>query len=189
VGEGGGDFDHLLIGDGQALDGSIWGEAEAEVGHGGGGFFSEGLPIYEAGFGSGVISGVDVLGDGEVGEGEGFLVDEGDAFGGGVFGIGKASWLAVEDQLPGGGAVDAGDDLGEGGFPGAVFAGDGVDFTGVEIEVDSMEYLDAAKGHFDLASGDEGFLHGIWRLPALENMGFRLLCFLIDWIPMKKGYP
>ena len=42
--------------------------------------------------------------------------------------------------------MGAGDDLDQGGFARAVFADEGVDFAGAEVEGDALERLDAGEG-------------------------------------------
>ena len=71
-----------------------------------------------------------VFGDGEGGDQHEVLVDHADAEGDGVGGGGDADGAVVEEDLAGVHLVEAVEDLHEGGFAGAVFAEQGVDFAG-----------------------------------------------------------
>lgn len=157
-GEGGGEFEELLVGDGEPLGFAGGVECESELLEDVLRLFSGGFPVDESKV-PGEVAAEDIFGDGEFVEGEGFLVDEADATFLGVFGRGEFERFVAQDDMPGILSVDAGEDFGERGFSSAVFTGDGVDFSGLEGEFDVLEDLKSGKGEVDSFAG-EG-VHGI----------------------------
>ena len=71
--------------------------------------------------------------------------------------------LAFPDDLAGGARHDAGQKLDQGGFAGAVLADDGVDFAGLEGEVDRLQRMGAGIVLFQAAQFEDrpaGLQHG-----------------------------
>ena len=83
----------------------------------------------------------DVLGDVEVGEDEGLLVDGGESVGLGLLGVGEVHGPALHPDLSRIAVLDAGQDLDEGRLAGAVLSHEGVDLAGVKGERHVVERL------------------------------------------------
>ena len=133
------DFDDLLVSDRQAV-GQLGGvdrhfEAVEELL----GVAPHGRVVDEAEAPPGLTPHVDVLGDRQVGEQGGFLVDHRDSGGLRFRGGLEAHRLALDQELSGVWLVDAGEDLHERRLTCAVFAGQGVDAVRIQ--------LDAPIGH------------------------------------------
>ena len=87
----------------------------------------------------------DVLGDRQVGEERGLLVDDGDARLLRLGGRREVDVLAVEAELARVAAVEPGDDLHERGLAGAVLADEGVDRAGIEAQAAGAQGDDGAE--------------------------------------------
>ena len=90
-----------------------------------------------------VLDDVEVVAQREV------LVDDLDAERRGVLGAVDRDRLALEEELPGVGAVDAGDRLDQRRLAGAVVTDEGGDLARVDLEVDVVQHLDGAEALVD----------------------------------------
>ena len=153
--EGAGDRDHLLERDGEGAELGVDVEVEAEAGEGFFGVASGGAPVDEA-QAAGLAAEGEVFGDGQRRDEVDLLIDGRDAAGFGVGRRTRGDASALEGDFAGVGGVDAGEDLDERGFAGAVFAEERVDFAGADGEVDGVEGDDAGETFPDAAGGEEG---------------------------------
>jgi len=151
-GDGLGDLDGLLRGEGEAACLHVHVQAHAQPGED---LFRVGGHLAPVDDGAAVrMADEDVLGDVEVGVDHGFLVDGRDALHLGLLRVADVDGPAVEEDLAGIRAVDAGHDLDEGGFTRAVLADEGMDFSAVEGEGDVVQ------GHRGVeALGDMAHFH------------------------------
>ena len=88
----------------------------------------------------------DVFRDVQVGKEQRLLVDRGDAETLRLRGAADGDRLAGEQDLAAVGLVDAGDDLDQRGFAGAVLAKQRMDFAGTNLEVHIDERIHAREG-------------------------------------------
>ena len=128
------DFDDLLVGDRQAV-GQLGGidrhfEAVEELL----GVAPHGRVVDEAKAPPGLTPHVDVLGDRQVGEQRGFLVDHRDSGGLRFRGGLEAHRMALDQELSGVWLVDAGEDLHERRLTRTVFAGKGVNAVRIQLD-------------------------------------------------------
>lgn len=130
----------MLLADAQVDHFGVHVDLEAELGHQGAGPAGHGVPVEQAPAGR-LVAEEDVFSDGHVFDEGQLLVDDADTGGLGIARGVEADGLAVEQDLAGEAAVgvDAGEDFDQGGFAGAVFADEGVDFAGANIEGDAVE--------------------------------------------------
>ena len=160
-GEGGG---HLVEEEDVGLDGEGAGEVEdAERGEGEvageiaeveAGKAEDADPVAEgAGGGSGEA---EVVGDAEVGDQRGLLVDRDEAGAAGVAGRAGGQGLVAEQDRAAVGADRAGQDLHEGGLAGAVGAHQRVDLAGEDGEAGAAQGGDGAIGLGDAGGVEEG---------------------------------
>ena len=98
----------------------------------------------------------DVLPDRELREELLLLVDEAQAMVDRVLWIDREVRPAIDQELAGVGVVGAGEDLHQGGLPGAVLAHDDVDLAGDEVKVDPVEGADAGEALRDAANAQHG---------------------------------
>ena len=161
VGESPGHADHLALGHGEFADGFPGVDGFAEAGHEGAGFAEHAGAVEEDAGEAGFAADEDVVLGVEVGEGDGFLVDDGDAGGFGGADAAEGDVVAEHGDAAGVGADAASGDFDEGGFAGAVFAAEGVDFSGGDLKRDVGEGTDAAVG-----LGDVGECQQSWTLFA-----------------------
>ena len=172
--EGAGDGDEVLVGDAEVAEADAGVDGGADAGEHGAGVGGEPGPVDQAEAGAGGVAEVDVLGDGEVVEEDGLLVDRGDAGVGGGVGRREAGRRAVEGEGAGVGLVDAGQDLDEGRLAGAVLADEGGHLARVEAEGDAVEGADAGEGLRDAVEGqdrDGGGLSGGVALGSGRDQG------------------
>ena len=92
----------------------------------------------------------DVLGDGQVGEERGLLVDHGDSRVAGVGGAVEDDGLAVEEHLTGVRSVHPGEGLDEGRLARAVLAGEGVHLAGEQLQGHVPQGAHGAEGLRDV---------------------------------------
>jgi hypothetical protein len=97
----------------------------------------------------------DVLGGGEAGNEVEFLIDDRDASPAGVLRRSKASYVAVDDDAAGFGAIGAAEDSREGAFAGPVLAEQGEHLAALEGQVDAAQGPHARKGPDDAAHLEE----------------------------------
>ena len=97
------------------------------------------------------LAGEDVLGHVDARDDLGLLVDDPDAGGARLAGIGEAKGLPVDRQAARVGLVVAVEDLQERGLAGAVLAQEGEHLAGPHVERDVIERLDVGKGLADTA--------------------------------------
>ena len=157
--DGLGDLEDLLVGDRQAQRGTARVDVDAEPGEERLGLGVHGAAVDAVCPAERLAAHEDVLGDREVREQRGLLVDHGDA---GVLGLGGAvevDLLVTEQELAGVAAVDAGDDLDQRRLAGAVLPDQRVDGPGSCLDAagpqgdDGTERLrDVAEGEDDLAA-------------------------------------
>ncbi|MGC0386981.1 hypothetical protein RKD33_007198 [Streptomyces sp. SAI-129] len=145
-----GDLDDLLVRDGQAAGGPVGVEFDAEAQHQCGGGGVGGLVVDAAEGAARLAAHEDVLGDRQVGEEGGLLVDHGDAGVAGVAGAVEDDRCAVEQHLAGVRPVHSGQRLDEGRLSGAVLAGEGVHLAGEQLQGDVPERTDRAEGLGDV---------------------------------------
>ncbi len=131
-GDGLGDLDDLLVGDGEAGGRAAGVDAHPEPGEEALGLGDHRGPVDAATAGQRLAAHEDVLGDRQVGEERRLLVDDRDAGLLGVGGRGEVDGLAAQLEDPGVAAVDTGDDLDQRRLAGAVLADEGVDRTTVD---------------------------------------------------------
>ena len=93
----------------------------------------------------------DVLGDGQVGKEQRLLIDRGDAEALRFRGAADLDRLAGEQDFAAVGLIDAGDDLDQRGFAGAVLAEQRMDLAGVKGERDVFERLRRVEALGDVA--------------------------------------
>ncbi len=124
-------------------------------------------PIHRVPAGAGRMADIDVLRNAELGKQQQLLVDGRDAVSGGFVRRGEADGRACDPHLPGIRRDHAGDDLDQRGFAGAVFAEQGVDLAGADIEADLLQHRHRAEGF-----GDARQLHE----PAHAGRASRQLC-------------
>ena len=147
-GQGLGDFDDLLLGHGQRAH--LGGGTEIGV-HAPEqlvGLLVHGPPLDDAVFDD-FVAHEDVFGYRQVRIGGGVLVNRGDAGGLGVPRSLKVNLLPVEEHLALFGLVHPGDDLDKGGFAGAVFTHQGMHFSGLQLELNPVQRLDAGEDFCD----------------------------------------
>ncbi len=149
-GEGLGDLDDLLVGDGQAARGAVGVEFDAEALHQRGGRVVRGLVVDPAEGTARLAAHVDVLGDRQVGEERGLLVDHGDAGVAGVAGAVEGHGRAVEQHLAGVRPVHSGERLDEGGLAGTVLTGQGMHLPGEQLQGDVPQGADRPEGLRDV---------------------------------------
>jgi len=124
---------------------------------------------------AGLAADEDVVLGGEVGEGDGFLVDDGDASGFGGADAAQVEGRAGDEDLAGIREDRAGEGFDEGGLAGAVFAAEGVDFAGLalasaDFEGNGIEGADADVGLGEVVHADEG-MRGGWGGPGHVGRG------------------
>jgi hypothetical protein len=159
AGEAGSDLDHLLLADAELADGGIGREGfETDLLECGVGLEAEsGLLDESVLVGESVEE--EVFGDGEGGDEVEFLHDHADAVGFRVASIGGYVGEVMEGHGPFVRGQDTAEDFGEGAFACAVFADEGVDFAGVEIEVDPGEGAYCAEAFAQVPDGEQRFGH------------------------------
>jgi hypothetical protein len=141
--EGFEDFDALLFADGEGFDFDVEGDLPLELGGEGGGA--------GAGFSDGGVGGEgEVFEGGEGGDEFEVLVDHADAEGLGDARGGDFDGFLVEGNGAGVGLEEAEEDVHEGGFAGAVFPEESVDFVGLVGEGDVGEGGGADEGFGDV---------------------------------------
>ena len=145
------DGDELLVCDGEVADEIVEVDGEADLRDCFAGDFAHARAVDQGAAGGDLAAERDVLHDGQVGEDGEVLVDDAhprvDGGGGGQVRVlasrdGDASFFRC---------VDAGDDLDEGGFSRAVFAGQAVDFSGRDLQVDVDQGAHAGEGFTDVS--------------------------------------
>jgi hypothetical protein len=169
--KGAGNADQHLIAKGQRaqlLTGIDMGDAEFEQGLPGGGV--ELFPIDE-GAGATRIGAAheDVFGHGKGRDDVEFLVDEAQAEAMGLIGAVDMDRIAIEADIGAVGGGDAGQDFDEGGFAGAVFAHQSVNFTRRDVEVHTPKGRDAAIGLGHVFEGEEGHMGVLAGLGAVRQ--------------------
>ena len=142
-----GDLDRLLLADRQRARGCRRIEGDVEPGEDLGGVALHPAPVDDST--TITMSDEDVLGDGEVGEDERFLVDRDDPLSLGVGGRRHHGRFAVDEDLTTVGMVEPGDDLDQRRLPCAVLAEQRVDLAGVQLDLRVVERQRAAEalGH------------------------------------------
>ena len=163
-GERFGDLDELLIGNGEATDGGANIQVDAKGGEQTLDFAVHRSPIDAAEAVAGLASHEDVLGDVEVGEESGVLMDDGDTAAASIEGAMQDNLLAGNAKKAAVGLVDAGQDLDEGRFASAILANKGMDFAVIEGEIDAPECLNRAKVFGDIAQRDDRLRKGCRNL-------------------------
>src|SRR5262249_35841056 len=149
MGECAGDADHLALGEGELSDGDAGVDVFAKAREEGSGFGEHFSAVEEEAGEARFAADEDVVLGIEMREGDGFLMDGGntpprDFFGGAD--VAEGEGIAVEEDAAGIGGDGAGEDFDEGGFSGAVFAAEGVDFAGGYVEGDVIKRADAGVG-------------------------------------------
>ena len=156
-----GDGDDLAVGGGQGSDRGVEIDGDVEPGQRLGAEFATALGVDEGlAFAEQPVEG-EVLGHRQAGEQREVLVDDLNAGGDGGARAEVGDGGAVDQKLAFVEVVDAGDDLDEGGFSGAVLAGKADDFGGEDLEVDAVERLHARKALCDGAEFNQGGGHGV----------------------------
>ena len=125
-----GDLDRLLRGERQAARRAAHVDRDAELGEDRLGFAEHLSPADH--LAAILVADEDVLGDVQVGKEQRFLIDRGDAEALRLGGAADRDRLAGEQDLAAIGLVDAGDDLDQRRFAGAVLAEQRMDFAGIE---------------------------------------------------------
>ena len=171
-GEGLGNLDELLLGDGQPVHPGAGGDLEAEAAEQGSGVGVDLFGIDETEGVAGLAAKEDIGGGIEVAEDIQFLMDEGDAMAHGIVDTLDADGPAVDEDLPGVGLVHAAEDLHEGGFAGPVLAAEGDDLAGPDLQADVIKGVDAGKSfgnpaHFKKGRGAHG-----WSVRRITCRGF-----------------
>ncbi len=158
LGECAGHADHLALGHGEFADGADGVNGFAEAGHEGAGFAEHSRAVEEDAGEAGFATDEDVVLGVEVGEGDGFLMDDGNS--GGFRGADAAQrhLFAVDGDAAGVRPDAAGDDFDERGFAGPVFADEGVDFARFEFKGNVAEGTDAAEGFGDGGELEQGLI-------------------------------
>ncbi len=141
-----GDLHDLLVGDGQAAGRPVGVEVDAEPLHQGRRGRVGGLVVDPAEGAPGPAAHEDVLGDRQVGEERGFLVDHGDAGVAGVAGAVEDDGLAVEQHLTGVRPVHSGEGLDQRRLARAVLTGEGVHLAGQQLQGDVPQGAYGAEG-------------------------------------------
>ena len=160
----GGDLHELLLRGGEGAHGEVDVERDLDRAEQFGGAAAHGLAVQQQAAGAArVAAEAEIFRDAEVWAKGEFLVDHSHAriesLARGTEDVGDA----VDDDVPGVGPVDAGEDLAERGLAGAVFAHEAVALAAAEAEGDVGQRGDAAEGLGDGAETDEiggGFAHG-----------------------------
>ena len=147
LGEGLGDLHQLLLAGADVLDQGLGGLIQAHLLHMFFGLTVGSVPIYEAQLIFEFIAQEHILADGQQRNQGQLLVDNDDALGLAVSQRLKLAQLAVVIDLTGIGAhgIDAGQDVHQGGFAGAVFADQSVDFAPLHFQIYVVQRLDAGK--------------------------------------------
>ncbi len=153
--EGFGDLDELLLGHGEGAGFAIGMDVGSDGGQEFGGAGLAGAPVDAVEEAAGLVDEGDVFGDCEVGKDGGLLVDGRDAELAGAVGGVVFEGGAVEGDGTGVGLDGSGEDFDEGAFAGSVFADEGVDFAGLEVEGDVFEGADASVAFFDAGGFEE----------------------------------
>ena len=127
------DLHPLSLSHGQVLDGDIQGDLEAGALHEFHHRTSQLAAQREPRTQGDVLQGGEGIHQGEV------LVDHADAPLQGVPGGAEPNGFPPDEDPPRGGVEEAGDDLGEGGLPGAVFAQKALYLPGADLEIDALQ--------------------------------------------------
>ena len=160
LGEGFGDFDELLLGEGEGVERGVGVDVQAEAFEIGDAVAADGGAVDEGEVFAGFAAEEDVGADIEVVDVVEFLVDEADAEGDGIgYGV-DGDGFVVDADFAGVGLVDAADNFHEGGLAGAVFTDEGDDFGGGDGEVDLVEGDDAGEAFGDVGQLQERVGHG-----------------------------
>ena len=158
-----GQRDHLLGADSQGVQGLVHIHGDAEVAQGGLRGAVHPAEVDQAEAGARFAAEEEVAGHAHQRDEVDLLVDGRDP---GVLGLqrgGEADRAAVVAQLAAVGPVHAGEDLDEGGFPGAVLAHQGVHLPGPQGEVHAVQGEYAGEGLGQAADGEYlGALTGRW---------------------------
>ena len=125
-------------------------------------------PVEEAAPASDLVPEVDVLGDRKIGAEVEFLGDDGDPSRLGSRRPAEGHWLAIEEDGPRRRLVDAGEDLHEGRFPGAVLANEAQDLACMDFQGDVVKHGDRRKILADLLSPHDSLWHPNSPLLAAE---------------------
>ena len=153
------DGDQLLVGDGEVADRLVQVDGEADLGDGFRGDPAHARAVDQGASGGNLAAERDILHDGEVGEDGEVLVDDAHADGDGVCGRQVRVFASRDGHASGIRGVDAGDDLDEGGFARPVFAGQAVDFSGRDLEVDVDQGSHAGEGFADVSHRQHRGVH------------------------------
>ena len=145
LGQGLGDLDHLLLGDGELVEPGRRVDVEVEPVQDLGGVDVHLLVVDVAEQGPGLAADVDVLGHGQVGHEVEFLVDDPDPGLAGLPGVLEMDFLALVDDSPGIRPVDPAQDLHEGRLARAVLADQGMHLALAQLEGDLVQGLDPGK--------------------------------------------
>ena len=149
--QGLGNFDQLLLAHAQVGDEGVGRLFESDLVQQGLRHLVRRHPVDHAALG-GLVAQEDVFGDGQEGHQGQLLVDDGHAQ---MFAVADALELALFPLKHDGAAVaavgvDAREHFHQRGFARAVFAHDGVDFTGAHLQVDPVQGNDAREGFADI---------------------------------------
>jgi len=144
------DGDHLLLRDGEGADQGVEVHVEIDPRDGLFGDLAHPFPVDKLPLRGEFGVERQIFHHGEVREHGKVLVDDLDAALDRLDGGDLRQVFAVELDIAGVHRIHAGDDLDEGGFAAAVFAGQAVNFAGHDLQGDILESMDAGEGFVDI---------------------------------------
>ena len=168
-GQGTGDGDKVFRRDAQIPQHGARVQVRVDAGKQGAGLFLHRGPVDQAKSGARGMAQKNVLGHGKIVEQDGFLMDRGDASGGGGLRGGEGCGAARHLDHAVVGLVDAGQDFHDGRFARAILADQGGNLTGIERELHIRQGAHAGKRFRDAGQAQHGLRddrvcgHGINR--------------------------